>query len=256
MVCLQGSGIVKLSRKSSLITAAASLPKAISDVKEALLVPGYITNVTNDACYVRFLGQLTGRAGLAQLADLFVSDPSRHFHVGQSVRAQVVQVRAYRYHPEADQACAVTICSAAPSAALNAHCSAALTAALTAHCSAALFAHCSAALNAHCSAALTAHRAPALAAHCTAALTAHCSPAPAAHCSAALTAHCSAALSAHCSAALPFAMVATTRRASVCRFKPQQGAATQTDGACVVYAGGQWEGEVHSHPEAESGWSL
>ena len=200
MVCLQGSGIVKLSRKSSLITAAASLPKAISDVKEALLVPGYITNVTNDACYVRFLGQLTGRAGLAQLADLFVSDPSRHFHVGQSVRAQVVQVRAYRYHPEADQACAVTICSAAPSAALNAHCSAALTAALTAHCS--------------------------------------------------------AALSAHCSAALPFAMVATTRRASVCRFKPQQGAATQTDGACVVYAGGQWEGEVHSHPEAESGWSL
>ena len=208
MVCLQGSGIVKLSRKSSLITAAASLPKAISDVKEALLVPGYITNVTNDACYVRFLGQLTGRAGLAQLADLFVSDPSRHFHVGQSVRAQVVQVRAYRYHPEADQACAVTICSAAPSAALNAHCSAALTAALTAPCSAAL------------------------------------------------TAHCSAALSAHCSAALPFAMVATTRRASVCRFKPQQGAATQSDGACVVYAGGQWEGEVHSHPEAESGWSL
>ncbi|KAL0048743.1 hypothetical protein WJX82_009925 [Trebouxia sp. C0006] len=89
---VEGSGIVKLSRKSSLITAAASLPKAISDVKEALLVPGYITNVTNDACYVRFLGQLTGRAGLAQLADLFVSDPSRHFHVGQSVRAQVVQV--------------------------------------------------------------------------------------------------------------------------------------------------------------------
>ncbi len=111
MVWLQGSGIVKLSRKSSLITAAASLPKAISDVKEAMLVPGYITNVTNDACYVRFLGQLTGRAGLAQLADLFVSDPSRHFHVGQSVRAQVVQVRACKYHPKADQACEATNCS-------------------------------------------------------------------------------------------------------------------------------------------------
>ena len=90
---MQGSGFVKLTRKLSLITAAAALPKAISDVKEAMLVPGYITNITNDACYVRFLGQLTGRAGLAQLADLFVSDPSRHFHVGQSVRAQVVQVR-------------------------------------------------------------------------------------------------------------------------------------------------------------------
>lgn len=57
-----------------------------------MLLPGYIASVTNDACYVRFLNQLTGRAGLAQLADLFVSDPSRHYHVGQSVKAQVVQV--------------------------------------------------------------------------------------------------------------------------------------------------------------------
>ena len=102
---------MKLSRKSSLITAAADLPKAISDVKEALLVPGYITNVTNDSCYVRFLAQLTGRAGLAQLADLFVSDPSRHFHVGQSVRAQVVQVRENKCQPKADRACEATKCS-------------------------------------------------------------------------------------------------------------------------------------------------
>ena len=40
----------------------------------------------------RFGGKLTGRAGLPQLADSFVSDPARHFAVGQSVRAQVVQV--------------------------------------------------------------------------------------------------------------------------------------------------------------------
>lgn len=40
----------------------------------------------------RFGGGLTGRAGLPQLADSFVSDPARHFAVGQSVRAQVVQV--------------------------------------------------------------------------------------------------------------------------------------------------------------------
>ena len=90
--CLQASGFVKLTRKASLIAAAAALPKSLTDVKEAMLVPGYVTGVTNDACYIRFLGQLTGRAGLAQLADLFVSDPSRHYHVGQSVRAQVVQV--------------------------------------------------------------------------------------------------------------------------------------------------------------------
>lgn len=40
----------------------------------------------------RFGGTLTGRAGLAQLGDSFVSDPRRQFAVGQSVRAQVVQV--------------------------------------------------------------------------------------------------------------------------------------------------------------------
>lgn len=45
-----------------------------------------------DACFVRFLGHLTGRAGLAQLAGTFVSDPRRAFADDQSVRAQVVQV--------------------------------------------------------------------------------------------------------------------------------------------------------------------
>jgi len=40
----------------------------------------------------------------------------------------------------------------------------------------------------------------------------------------------------------------------LCRFNPQQGAAIQT--ACMVYAGGHWEGEVHSDPEAEFGQSL
>ena len=88
----QATGIVKLTRKASLVAAASALPKSVQDVKETMLLPGYIANVTNDACYVRFLNQLTGRAGLAQLADLFVSDPSRHYHVNQSVKAQVVQV--------------------------------------------------------------------------------------------------------------------------------------------------------------------
>lgn len=38
-----------------------------------------------------FLGGLTGRAGLAQLSDTFVSDPHLFFREGQSVRATVVQ---------------------------------------------------------------------------------------------------------------------------------------------------------------------
>ena len=95
---LQGSAFVQLTRKASLLAAAALIPKTVSDVKEIMILPGYITGVTNDACYVRFLGHLTGRAGLAQLADSFVSDPHRHFSQGQSVRAQVVQVGLGQYN--------------------------------------------------------------------------------------------------------------------------------------------------------------
>ena len=46
-----------------------------------------------DACFVRFLGHVTGRAGLAQLAGTFVADPRRNFTINQSVWAQVVQVQ-------------------------------------------------------------------------------------------------------------------------------------------------------------------
>jgi rRNA biogenesis protein RRP5 len=44
------------------------------------------------AVFVRFLGRCTGRAGLPQLSDTFVTDPARHFLVGQSVVAAVVAV--------------------------------------------------------------------------------------------------------------------------------------------------------------------
>ncbi|MEW5309980.1 MAG: hypothetical protein WDW38_001818 [Sanguina aurantia] len=89
---LLGQRVLRVSRKASLVAAAATLPRTFPDIKEAALMCGYVANVTADAVFVRFLGQLTGRAGLAQMADTFVSDPSRHFVEGQSVRAQVVQV--------------------------------------------------------------------------------------------------------------------------------------------------------------------
>ena len=52
-----------MTRKASLVAAAAQLPAAIEDVKEGTLAPGYVANVTADAVFVRFLGSLTGRAG-------------------------------------------------------------------------------------------------------------------------------------------------------------------------------------------------
>lgn len=35
------------------------------------------------AVFVRFLGRCTGRAGLPQMADTFVTDPTTHFNIGQ-----------------------------------------------------------------------------------------------------------------------------------------------------------------------------
>lgn len=86
---------LSVSRKASLVAAAESgtLPSSIEGVKEGALLPGYVASVTPDAVFVRFLAGVTGRAGLSQLADTFVSDPKRVFAEGQSVRAQVVQVR-------------------------------------------------------------------------------------------------------------------------------------------------------------------
>ena len=52
-----------MTRKASLLAAAAQLPATMEDVKEGMLAPGYVANVTADAVFVRFLGALTGRAG-------------------------------------------------------------------------------------------------------------------------------------------------------------------------------------------------
>ena len=88
---LQASGLLRLTRKHSLVAAAASMPRTFEDIKLHLLSPGFVHSVATDAVYVHFLGRVSGRAGLPQLSDVFVSDPSQHFVVGQSVRAQVVQ---------------------------------------------------------------------------------------------------------------------------------------------------------------------
>eukprot|EP00887_Chlorella_sp_A99_P001742 scaffold19.g1742.t1 len=97
---LEGAKKLKLrrerqgSRKASLLAAAGAgrLPSEFGQVAESAALQGYVASVTSDAVFVRFLGGLTGRAGLAQLSDTFVSDPHLHFSEGQSVRAQVAQV--------------------------------------------------------------------------------------------------------------------------------------------------------------------
>ena len=53
---MQRIGVVRVSRKASLLAAAAggALPAALGDVTEAALLPGYIASLTPDAAYVRW----------------------------------------------------------------------------------------------------------------------------------------------------------------------------------------------------------
>ncbi|KAL4451480.1 hypothetical protein ABPG75_007142 [Micractinium tetrahymenae] len=91
---LEGAKQLRVTRKASLLSSAAAglLPRSLEQVAEGSVLAGYVASVTRDAVFVRFLGGLTGRAGLAQLSDTFVSDPHLFFREGQSVRATVVQL--------------------------------------------------------------------------------------------------------------------------------------------------------------------
>ncbi len=91
---LESAKQLRVTRKESLVSAAAAgrLPTEISSLSEGATYPGYVANVISDGVFVRFLGDLTGRAGLPQLSDTFVSDPHSVFTTGQSVRAQVAQI--------------------------------------------------------------------------------------------------------------------------------------------------------------------
>lgn len=68
---MQKAGQLRVTRKASLVAAAVQLPVAVEDVKEGMLAPGYVANVTSDAVFVRFLGSLTGRAGLLSYFSLY-----------------------------------------------------------------------------------------------------------------------------------------------------------------------------------------
>ena len=56
-------GGLTVSRKASLVGAAKALPSELGQVAEGALVPGYVASITEDSVFVRFLKDLTGRAG-------------------------------------------------------------------------------------------------------------------------------------------------------------------------------------------------
>jgi rRNA biogenesis protein RRP5 len=102
---LESAKQLRVTRKASLMNAAATskststsvgdqLPTELIQLKEGQVIYGYVASLTHDAAFVRFGGNLTGRAGLAQLSDTFISEPSLRFAINHSVAARVLRVDA------------------------------------------------------------------------------------------------------------------------------------------------------------------
>ncbi|KAJ0242497.1 S1 domain-containing protein [Hirschfeldia incana] len=91
VIDIEGNNLA-LSSKYSLIKFAEELPSDLSQLQPNSVVHGYICNLIENGCFVRFLGRLTGFAPRSKAIDEPRADLSESFFVGQSVRANIVDV--------------------------------------------------------------------------------------------------------------------------------------------------------------------
>ncbi|TYJ18682.1 hypothetical protein E1A91_A09G140100v1 [Gossypium mustelinum] len=90
---IEGNNIV-LSAKFSLISSAEQLPSDISQIRPNTVVHGYVCNLIETGCFVRFLGRLTGFSPRSKAMDDHKADLSGAFYIGQSVRCNIVDVNS------------------------------------------------------------------------------------------------------------------------------------------------------------------
>ncbi|KAL6563943.1 hypothetical protein OROHE_005183 [Orobanche hederae] len=88
---IEGNNIV-LTAKYSLINSIQQLPLDISQISIHSVVHGYVCNIIETGCFVRFIGRLTGFAPKSKASDDRRSDLSEVFYVGQSVRRNIVDI--------------------------------------------------------------------------------------------------------------------------------------------------------------------
>ncbi|XP_058758623.1 rRNA biogenesis protein RRP5-like [Vicia villosa] len=81
-----------LSAKSSLIKYAQQIPAEISQMHPNSVVHGYICNLIETGCFVRFLGQLTGFSPRNKAADDQKTNILEAYFIGQSVRCNVSNI--------------------------------------------------------------------------------------------------------------------------------------------------------------------
>ncbi|XP_073149006.1 rRNA biogenesis protein RRP5-like isoform X2 [Henckelia pumila] len=88
---IEGNTLV-LTAKYSLINSAQELPVDVSQIRCHSTVPGYVCNIIESGCFVRYIGRLTGFAPKRKATDQWRTDLSEVFFVGQSVRSNIVDV--------------------------------------------------------------------------------------------------------------------------------------------------------------------
>ncbi|XP_047328490.1 rRNA biogenesis protein RRP5 [Impatiens glandulifera] len=83
-----------LSAKHSLVDSAHQLPSEVAQIHLHSVLHGYICNVIESGCFVRFLGRLTGFAPRSKAVDDPKANPVESFYVGQSVRSYIADVNS------------------------------------------------------------------------------------------------------------------------------------------------------------------
>eukprot|EP00210_Caulerpa_lentillifera_P002539 g2436.t1 len=95
VIVLRNQDYLEVSRKPSLIKSASVLPRSLDEVKENMLLPGFVSLIGNGFVDVTFLAGVTGRVFENQLP-LNGVPPSSQFHTGQSVQVRVLKVDIQR----------------------------------------------------------------------------------------------------------------------------------------------------------------
>lgn len=71
--------------------------QTIEDLKEGMELPGIVTNITNFGAFVDIGVHQDGLVHVSQLADKYISDPTRVVHLHQHVRVRVIAVDLRRH---------------------------------------------------------------------------------------------------------------------------------------------------------------
>uniref|UniRef100_A0A2N9FCM1 S1 motif domain-containing protein n=1 Tax=Fagus sylvatica TaxID=28930 RepID=A0A2N9FCM1_FAGSY len=89
VVDINGNNLV-LSAKHSLINSSEQLPLDLSQIRHNTVVHGYICNLIETGCFVRFLGRLTAFSPRNKATDDQRVELSESFYIGQSVRSNIL----------------------------------------------------------------------------------------------------------------------------------------------------------------------